>query len=295
MSECPGNASFQTKTVLRQALGEAGIRPRRRYGQHFLIDRNLMRKLIEAADLDGDDCVLEVGAGTGSLTGWLARTAGRVIAVEIDPRLADIAERHLGEVGNVTLIRADALEGKSTVSGGVVAALREGVRGGGGRQKLVANLPYDIATPLVMTLLLGDLPLGRFCFTVQAEVAARFLARPGMDEYGPIAVITQALATSRLICKVPARAFWPVPKVASAMIRLDRRPSPDICGDDARAFAEFVRSYFRHRRKTLLSMARRQGLAARLTEVIGRIGMPAESRPEDLSVGQWVDLYRGMR
>jgi 16S rRNA (adenine1518-N6/adenine1519-N6)-dimethyltransferase len=259
-----------------------------------LIDRNLMRKLIEAAELDGDDCVLEVGAGTGSLTGWLARMVGRVIAVEIDPKLADIAERHLGEVGNVMLIRADVLEGKSTVSGEVAAALRAASPGVGGHQKLVANLPYDIATPLVMTLLLGDLPLGRFCFTVQAEVAARFLARPNTAEYGPVAVITQVLATSRLICKVPARAFWPVPKVESAMIRLDRRSSPDVCGREARAFAEFVRSFFRHRRKTLLGVARRQGLAARLSEVIGGIGLPAESRPEDLSVGQWVDLYRGM-
>src|SRR5207244_2312773 len=156
------------------------------YGQHFLIDRNLMRILVASAEIAPADCVIEVGAGAGSLTGLLAAAAAHVVAVEIDPRLVPIALAELAGRENVTLVAGDALADKSTLSAALVDAVSRARRGASGGLMLVANLPYDIATPLVIDLLLSDLPMTRLCFTVQSEVADRFLAAVGSRDYGPI-------------------------------------------------------------------------------------------------------------
>lgn len=295
MSPAPRPASFQTKTVLRHTLAAAGIAPRKRYGQHFLIDRNLTRKLIDAAELDAADCVLEVGAGTGSLTSELARIAGRVVAVEIDAELSRLAGTHLAELGNVTLIRTDALENKSTIAPTLRSAVARARTETRGPLKMVANLPYDIATPLVLNLLLGDLPFQRLCFTVQAEVADRFLAGPDTGAYGPVGVITQVMASGRRICKVSRRAFWPVPKVDSAMLCLDVRSASEVPIADPSAFAGFVRSFFRHRRKTITHTARRRDDAEQVLAAIATVGLEPAARPENVSVRHWTDLFRAVR
>ena len=308
-------SSFQTKTVLRALLASAGAFPRKRYGQCFLIDRNLMSRLIAAAELERSDCVLEVGCGTGSLTGLLAAEAGYVVAVEVDARLAEIAAEQLGApsppgVGdgstpkpgapplpaassaNVQLLRLDALKNKSTVAPEIVAALEQRQRRAGGTLKLVANLPYDIATSLVMNLLLGELSFRRLCFTVQSEVAERFLAKPHTSDYGPVSIVCQSLTTGRRVARLPPTAFWPSPKVDSAMLRLDARPRNAVEIADLSEFAHFVRTFFQYRRKTLLRTAGTLNLREKLTEAMAKIGVAANARPENVTVEQWVSLYQ---
>ena len=242
-------------------------------------------------DWDAADCVLEVGAGTGSLTGMLAQAAGRVVAVEIDRGLARLAGQRLSGPENVVLIERDALDRKSMIARDLGTAIGLAHAEAGGPLKMVAHLPSDIATPLIMNLLLGELPVGLLCFTVQTEVADRLLAPPGVAAYGPVSIITQILAAGRRICRVPPQAFWPAPKVHSAMVRLDVRPASTVPVSDPTDFAGLVRSFFQHRRKTIAHTAKRLNNAERLLAAIGRMGVQPGARPENLTVEQWVDLY----
>jgi 16S rRNA (adenine1518-N6/adenine1519-N6)-dimethyltransferase len=279
----------QTKTDIKAILSAAGIRPLKRFGQHFLIDGNLMRKLVAAAEVTPHDVVLEVGPGTGALTELLLAAAGHVVAVEIDRGLHAICESRVGTSPDLTLVHGDVLARKSRVEEQVLEILAERQSKLGGRIMLVANLPYQVATPLVVDLLLGELPVSPMCFTVQAEVADRLSASPGSKAYGPVSVFVQVLARPERIARVPPTAFWPEPKVESAMLRLDlkieRPPSPVLD-----RLSEVVHGCFCHRRKTmgwslrkLLTEAEYQGV-----QVDGRWNLG--DRPERITVAQWVEL-----
>ncbi len=281
---------FQTKTVLRGLLDDAGIGPKKRYGQCFLIDRNLMGKLVEAAEVAPADCVLEVGCGTASLTSLLAEQASRVVAVDVDAALLEIARSQLRGRENVVLIPGDALLNKSTIAPALEAAIRTTRREATGRLLLVANLPYDIATPLVVNLLLSDLGFARLCFTVQAEVAERFSASPGTSAYGPVSIVTQTLTRCRLIAKVPRQAFWPSPKVASAMLRLDVQSPRDPAIADPASLAWLVRRFFQFRRKTMSHIAKELALGERFAQAMDAAGVAATARPQDVTVEQWILL-----
>lgn len=282
---------FQTKTTLRGLLDAAGIGPKKRYGQCFLIDRNLMEKLVEAAEIGASDCVLEVGCGTASLTSLLAERAKRVVAVDVDTALLEIASLQVSEHENVAFVAGDALENKSTIAPAVVAAVLAARRVASGRLGLVANLPYDIATPLVVNLLLSGMGFARLCFTVQAEVAERFTAGPGTSAYGPVSVVTQALARCRLITKVPRQAFWPSPKVASAMLRLDVHLPRDPTLADPAALSWLVRRCFQFRRKTMTHIAKEMALGEAFAPALAAAGVDPAARPEDVTVRQWIVLH----
>jgi 16S rRNA (adenine1518-N6/adenine1519-N6)-dimethyltransferase len=282
-------SGFQTKTQIKALLEGGGRHPRKRYGQHFLIDRNLMEKLVDAAEITGNDCVLEVGTGTGSLTGMLAERAGQVISMEIDEHTWSIAREQVGALANVSLILGDALQTKSELS----ESLRQAImhrRDQDSALKLVANLPYDIATALIINLLLSDMPLERMCFTVQAEVADRFMAKVGSPDYGPISILTAVLTKGRRICRVPPTAFWPEPKVDSAMLRLDKSPGKDWSSSEWREFARLVRHFFQKRRKTLGSIAK-DGHWPKFTEAAAKTGAELSLRPERVDTGQWLALF----
>lgn len=286
---------FQTQTQLQRLLSEADIRPRRRYGQNFLIDRNLLRKLVESAELCESDVILEVGAGAGSLTAELAARAGRVIAAEIDPRLARVAEQYLAGCSNVMVLRGDALRSKSAVSAELESVVRAAADGPGRTLKLVANLPYDTATPLLLNLLVGDLPFRRFCFTVQAEVADRFLAGHGTAAFGPVSIVAQHLCILHRVSRVPPQAFWPAPKVESAMLRFDVRPDMDWPSSERMAFSAFVRGFFLHRRKTMAHSLRRMESPDRLQRAMESVHLDAALRPEQISTREWVDFFIAAR
>lgn len=283
--------SFQTLTTLRGLLDAAGLTPRKLYGQHFLIDGNLMNKLVAAAELNPSDTVLEVGTGTGSLTTLLARSAGQVVTVEIDAQIASVADDVLAPMKNVRQILGDALKNKSTISPDVICALREAMASRCGNLKLVANLPYDIATSLVIDLLLSELPFERLCFTVQTEVADRFAAVPDTGAYGAVGIIAQSLAKVRRICKVPPEAFWPRPRVDSSMLCLVPLPASMRPVADATRYAHFVRRFFLHRRKTMSHLLRGEEQSERLLAGLDELKIDRRSRPEQLSTSQWQALF----
>jgi len=282
----------QTKHQIQTLLTTAGIRPLKRFGQHFLIDGNLIRKLVVAAGIRSDDVVLEVGPGTGSLTQELLAVAGHVVAVEIDNTLQAVCREVIGPGERFTLIHTDVLESKNRIAPAVCRELAARQQVLGGRIALVANLPYQVATPLIINLLLGHDPVSPLCFTVQAEVADRFLAAPHTKDYGPLSVMTQALATTERVANVPPEAFWPVPEVDSAMLRIDRREDAPISPAVQNQLNRLVHGCFNHRRKMLRWSLRNLLNERQLTraEQDGRWNLSL--RPECIQVAQWVALAR---
>ena len=285
---------MQTQTQIRSLLTAAGLRPTKKRGQHFLVDGNLMRKLVASAAIQPDDVVLEVGAGTGSLTQELANAAGAVVAVEVDAGLARIAVTELADLGNVTLLHRDVLAGKSRIDPQVIESLLKARERHGGRVLLVANLPYQVASPVIIDLLTGSPEFARMCFTVQKEVGGRLLARPGGKDYGPLSVIVQALAEVHRIAAVPPQAFWPQPAVDSVMLRVDPSPERRRRIHDVAHFTGVVRTCFLHRRKTLAHNLTDAYGADAAGRVMTAIGIEPKTRPERLDVSAWVELAHAL-
>lgn len=282
----------QTKREIEATLAAVGLHPRKRFGQHFLIDGNLMRRLVDSAELTPDDLVLEVGPGTGGLTDLLFRRAGRVVCVEIDRNLAAIIEDRFRDVGNVTLIKGDILETKHIILADAADEIRKYSASREGCVKLVANLPYQSATPLVMNLLVDFPQVRRLCFTVQAEVGERIMAEPNCKAYGPLSIIAQTLCTIETVARIGPQSFWPRPEVHSVMLRMDVLPSPFADQSDLARFAALVRGVFEHRRKTLRSALAYVLDEAALDRVCGVCD--ATRRPEQLSSQDWVSLSRAV-
>jgi 16S rRNA (adenine1518-N6/adenine1519-N6)-dimethyltransferase len=283
---------MQTKRDIQALLAAAGVRPLKRFGQHFLIDGNLMRKLLAAAEVQSTDVVLEVGPGTGSLTEDLVRQAGHVVAVEIDRTLQTVCWDRLGEQPNFTLIAGDVLAGKTRINPAVSHALVEQQQHLGGRILLVANLPYQVASPLIVDLLTGEVRVDRMCFTVQAEVADRLQAPPGGKDYGSLTILTQAVADVQRIARVPPQAFWPSPEVDSAILCLIARPGAALTPPLQQKLAELVHGCFNYRRKTLRWSLRNLLDDATFARVEADGRWDLSLRPEAISVDQWLDLAR---
>ncbi len=286
--------SGQTKSEIRSLLAAAGLSPRKRYGQSFLIDLNLMRKLVAAADVRPDDVILEVGPGTGSLTEVLLKRGARVIAVEIDHGLQALLRDRLGKHPRFTLVQADVLAGKHELNPLVVNVLNEQPPRLGGAYKLVANLPYQVATPLLMELLYTAPPFERLTCTIQKEVGERLAAEPRTGAYGTVSVISQTLAAIDLIAIMPASAFWPSPKVESIMLTLRPRPADQIDVDDVPDFVRFVRQGFSRRRKMLRRIVRDWELLDVLA-AFQRAGVSPDARPEELTPQAWRAFHRAVR
>lgn len=248
----------QTLSYLRQLLDQHGIRPKNKLGQNFLIDLNLIDLLLRSAELTREDLVLEVGIGTGSLTARLAEEAGFVIGVEIDTSFFRLAQETVQTQPNVALIHADILKSKNELNPEVLELL-EGVRERGasadlpfGRHlKLVANLPYAVATPVISNFLLTGLPFERMVVTVQWEIAERLTAQPGVKDYGALAVLVQSLADVSLVRRLGPTVFWPRPKVDSAIVLIQPNEAKRAQVGDVRRFRGFLRDLYSHRRKNL--------------------------------------------
>lgn len=276
--------AFQTVGRLRELLEQAGARPRKRYGQNFLIDRHLMMRLVESAQIGCGDVVVEVGAGTGSLTSLLAERAGQVHTFEIDRTMADIAARELAGCDNVTLHRADALESQTRLTPEVVGVLEANA----GRVKLTANLPYDVATPLLMNLLLAEHPPIRMCFTIQREVGERLMAETDTRDYGPASVLCRLYARTERIARLGPQAFWPPPKVESVMMRMEMLDGSTAA--QRRSVAEVTRAAFTMRRKTLRRALEGVLGRERIESVLNAAGLRADMRPAEVGPAQWQAL-----
>lgn len=237
-----------TSKELRALLDRHGLAPRKSLGQNFLIDANLARKLIGASGVGAGDLVLEVGPGAGALTAGLLERGCEVVACELDEGLAGVLHERFGDNPRFTLVRGDCLDGKRAINPELSAALA------GGPFTLVANLPYNVATPLVMTLLLREPKCRSLWITVQREVADRLRAGPGSKEYGEISVVARALAEITYVATLGPACFWPRPSVESAMIGLSRREAPMV--RDADRLQAMCRTLFAQRRKQLGSILR---------------------------------------
>lgn len=243
----------QTQNYLRALFAERGIAPRHRYGQNFLIDLNIHDLIVKSADVGPNDVVLEVGPGAGAMTALMASTGAAVVAVDIDAGMAELAAEATAEFPNVRVLHTDALANKNTLSPAVLDTIRSGLAALPGRVfKLVSNLPYNVATPIVSNLLIHpDLCPQKMVVTIQLELAERMRAEPAKESYGALSVICQALAEVELVRVLPPSVFWPRPKVDSAVVSLTPDPARRAAVGDLAWFHTVVRSVFCHRRKNL--------------------------------------------
>lgn len=283
----------QTLSEIRSLLASHGLSPRHRYGQNFLIDLNLMRKLVAAAELTSADVVLEVGPGTGSLTELLLESGAQVISVEIDAGLAGVLRERLGERPNFRLVEGDALCGKHGLNPLALSEIRVALADRGAL-KLVANLPYAIATPVLMNLVQSDLPWSRVVCTIQKEVGERILAEEGSEAYGVLSVILRSHAHARVIATLPPRVFWPAPEVESVMLLLTPHTRRLLQVDEVAPFSNVVHEAFLHRRKKLRRLVKRFGEEQEKL-LFDRVGISADARPEDLSPTAWQAFFRELR
>ncbi len=290
----------QTLSFLKQRFAEVGLRPVKRHGQNFLIDLNLLQVLIEAADLQPCDVVLEIGTGTGSLTAQMAARAAAVVTVEIDPRLHQLASEELIDYENVTMLLQDALRNKNNFDDAVLAAVRERLAEAPGRRfKLVANLPYSVATPVISNLLLAEITPISMTVTLQKELADRIVAQPGTRDYSALSVWVQSQCEAEIVRTLSPESFWPRPLVTSAIVQIRFVPQRRARIADLRYFHDFVRSMFFHRRKFLRSVAisafKRELDKVHIDAILAEQGFPPDARAEQLSVEAMIALCDAFR
>ncbi|WP_368279768.1 16S rRNA (adenine(1518)-N(6)/adenine(1519)-N(6))-dimethyltransferase RsmA [Enterocloster citroniae] len=258
----------------------------KRFGQNFLIDTHVLDKIISAAGITEQDCVLEIGPGIGTMTQYLAEHARRVVAVEIDSNLLPILDETLKGYTNITVINDDILK---VDVGGLVNEYNEGRP-----VKVVANLPYYITTPIIMGLFESDVPIDNITVMVQKEVADRMQVGPGSKDYGALSLAVQYYAEPYIVANVPPNCFIPRPNVGSAVIRLTRYKEPPVQVDDPKFMFKLVRASFNQRRKTL-----QNGLnnspeipydREMIAKVIESLGVQPAIRGEALNLDQFAQL-----
>ena len=258
----------------------------KKFGQNFLIDTSVLERIIAAAQITKEDCVLEIGPGIGTMTQYLAEQAGKVVTVEIDKALMPVLEETLAPYENVKVINADFLK---------LDVMELAQELGGGRPiKVVANLPYYVTTPIIMSLFESGAPLESITIMVQKEVAERMQVGPGTKDYGALSLAVQYYAKPEIVANVPPNCFMPRPSVGSAVIRLTRHQVPPVNVKDESHMFSLIRASFNQRRKTLangLSNAPHLGLSrARVEEALDKMGLSLTIRGEALTLEQFAEL-----
>jgi 16S rRNA (adenine1518-N6/adenine1519-N6)-dimethyltransferase len=285
---------MQTKQQIQQLLASAGISPNKRLGQHFLIDLNLMRLLIEAAHIHPDDVVIEVGCGTGSLTEETASQAGKVICVELDATLAKIAARQLADRANVKVIHGDALENKNALNKELAAELEKSREENFGRVLLVSNLPYNVAASVMLNLIVGPAIADAMYATVQKEVAQRMVALPSHEEYGTLSIFMTATGSVKILRKLAPTVFWPRPQVDSAMVQYERDNEKIAQIQNMELLQEVVALFMGHRRKMLKACVKfAEGKLAQIhrwDDIFARSFVEPHHRPEELTAENYIAL-----
>lgn len=258
----------------------------KKFGQNFLIDTHVLEKIIAAAGVTEDDCVLEIGPGIGTMTQYLAEHARSVVAVEIDKNLIPILQETLKEYENITVINDDILKVD-------INKLTEEYNGGR-PIKVVANLPYYITTPIIMGLFEGGVPIDNITVMVQKEVAERMQVGPGSKDYGALSLAVQYYADAYIVANVPPNCFIPRPGVGSAVIRLTRHKEPPVEVDDPKLMFKLIRASFNQRRKTLqngLNNSQELPFAKdEIADAIESLGVTPQIRGEALTLKQFADL-----
>ena len=258
----------------------------KKYGQNFLIDSHVLEKIMDAAEIDKDDCVVEIGPGIGTMTQYLAERAGEVVAVEIDKNLIPILTETLADYKNVSIINEDILK---------VDLNRIVEEKNGGRPvKIVANLPYYITTPIIMGLFENHVPVKSITVMVQKEVADRMQVGPGTKDYGALSLAVQYYAKPEIVAIVPPNCFIPRPNVASAVIRLTCHEKKPVEVKDEKGMFALIRASFNQRRKTLAnSLSNAQNLSRtreQVTEALESMQLSPTIRGEALTLEQFAAL-----
>jgi len=269
---------------VRRLLKEFDIQPKKSLGQNFLVDRQALKRIVEAAEVGPEDVILEIGPGLGTLTRCLATRAGWVVAVELDRRLVEVLEQTLADLPNVEVIHGDILElNPADLLERYMASLR---------YKVVANLPYYITSAVLRHLLTAQVKPKVMVVTVQLEVAQRITAEPG--DMSLLAVSVQFYGRPRIVARIKAGAFYPSPQVDSAVVRIDLGDRPLVEVNDVDGFFEVVRAGFAQRRKQL-----RNALAAELAlptgevaQALSRAGVNPKRRAQALSIEEWARVWR---
>ncbi len=279
------NKRLYSPSQVREVLDRHGFTFSKGLGQNFLIDGNIVRKIVRSADIGKDDYVLEIGPGMGTLTEELALNAKKVIALEIDERLRPVLAETLDPYDNVEVIYGDVLK----------LPLREIIEDkcGGQPVKVVANLPYYVTTPIIGRLIEENLPLKSISVMVQKEVADRMVAKPHTKDYGSLTLFVGFYTEPQIMMKVPKTVFMPQPKIDSSVIRLNvKKDLPDTNRD---SYFKLVRAAFSKRRKTLINALSTYGLEAdkeEIREALKRAGIEETVRGEDLHMDDYIRLAR---
>jgi 16S rRNA (adenine1518-N6/adenine1519-N6)-dimethyltransferase len=288
-------APKQTQSYLRQLFSQSNLRPKNKLGQNFLIDHNMIDFIVRSAELTRADLVLEVGTGTGNLTALLADHAGAVLTIEIDPAFYELAHDAVGTRDSVRMLNLDVLKNKNLLNPDVLANLEEMRQIYRPQQvKLVANLPYAVATPVLSNLLIAGVDLERMVATVQWEIAEKLIAKPSTKDYGALAVLMQSLADVEILRRLPSAVFWPRPKVESGIVLI--RPSADKrrLVPDVLRFRHFLRDLYAHRRKNLrgglIAMTGHQHEKSVVDAKLAELGYAGTERAETLSIAQHLQL-----
>jgi len=290
----------QTLSYIKGLLQSRRLIPKNKMGQNFLIDLNLLGLVVRTAELTKEDCVLEVGTGTGSLTARLADAAGSVFTVELDPQFFEMSRQLLAARPNVRQLHGDALAGKNQLNPNLLAGWDAlAAEGGLTRRKVVANLPYSIATPLITNLIITGVPIERMVVMVQWEVAERMTAAPGSKDYGALAVLLQSVADVNVVRRIAPTNFWPRPEVDSAIVLIKPNAEKARRVEDLAKWRAFLRDLYTHRRKNLRQALSgwpsgrrdKSGVDSRLAllEVDGSI------RAETLDIEQHLRLHAAFR
>jgi 16S rRNA (adenine1518-N6/adenine1519-N6)-dimethyltransferase len=272
---------------ISKELKEYGLIPKKKLGQHFLVDRNVLKKVLHTARVKKEDVVLEVGPGLGELTQVLACQARRVIAVEIDPRLAAVLEEKFRDTSTVKIVREDILK----------ADFERLFESEDYPIKVVANLPYQISTPLLFRLIESREIFSTLTLMLQREVAERMIAPPGRKEYGPLSVFIQSFFDLSISFFVKPSAFLPPPRVESAVVHLSWKEKPAVKPEDEEWFKKVVRGSLGYRRKTLINALKHSTLPLPplLEKAMEGIGIDPQRRPGTLSIEEFVRLVKVLK
>jgi len=267
---------------IKKELVESGIFPKKRLGQHFLVDRNILDKVIRTAEVTKEDVVLEVGPGLGEMTFGLSRKAKRVIAIEIDSKLVEQLRIKFEDIPNLEIVQGDILQYDFSLL----------FQKAGRPLKVVANLPYQISTPLLFRFLEEREKFSSLFLMLQKEVAQRLIAPPGNKEYGPLSIFVQRVSEVSIRFFIKPTAFFPPPRVESALVEIRWRKSPLVDLEDEGWFKKVVQGCFNYRRKTLINGLRYSGLPIPkdIEQRMNRIHLDSQRRPETLTIKEFFSL-----